>query len=92
VLYRRNYYDSKFILSFKKSPFLALIKFKPTFFTGSLAVCLSTPVHGEAGNWGVEEIPLDEPGQFGSKVQILTQNFRPPEFRCAKRYKKCQYG
>ena len=39
--------------SFKKSPLLAKIKFEPTFLTGSLAVCLSAPVQGEAGGRGV---------------------------------------
>jgi len=37
----------------KKSPLLAFIKFEPTFLTGSLAVCLSAPVQGEAGGRGV---------------------------------------
>jgi hypothetical protein len=37
----------------KKSPLLAFIKFEPTFLTGSLAVCLSVPVQGEAGGRGV---------------------------------------
>jgi len=36
-----------------KSPLLAFIKFEPTFLTGSLAVCLSAPVQGEAGGRGV---------------------------------------
>ena len=33
----------------KKSPLLAFIKSESTFLTGSLAVCLSAPVQGEAG-------------------------------------------
>jgi len=37
----------------KKSPLLAVIKFEPTFLTGSLAVCLSAPVQGQAGGRGV---------------------------------------
>jgi hypothetical protein len=37
----------------KKSPLLAFIKFESTFLTGSLAVCLSAPVQGEAGGRGV---------------------------------------
>ena len=36
-----------------KSPLLAFIKFEPTFLTGSLAVCLSAPVQGEAGGRGI---------------------------------------
>ena len=36
----------------KKSPLLAFIKFESTFLTGSLAVCLSAPVQGEAGGRG----------------------------------------
>jgi hypothetical protein len=44
---------AKLFTSFKKSPLLAFIKFEPTFLTGSLAVCLSTPVQGEAGGRGV---------------------------------------
>ena len=47
------------INSEKKSPLLAFIKFEPTFLTGSLAVCLSSPVpayssgrQGEAGGRG----------------------------------------
>ena len=42
-----------FFNSEKKSPLLAFIKFEPTFLTGSLAVCLSAPVQGEAGGRGV---------------------------------------
>jgi hypothetical protein len=41
------------LIFFKKSPLLAFIKFEPTFLTGSLAVCLSAPVQGEAGGRGV---------------------------------------
>src|SRR3989338_7133034 len=41
-----------FLVFFKKSPLLAFIKFEPTFLRGSLAVCLSAPVHGEAGGRG----------------------------------------
>jgi hypothetical protein len=44
---------AKFLKYFKKSPLLAFIKFEPTFLTGSLAVCLSAPVQGEAGGRGV---------------------------------------
>jgi len=44
---------SKNFDSVKKSPLLAFIKFEPTFLTGSLAVCLSAPVQGEAGGRGV---------------------------------------
>ena len=40
---------TNFLILFKKSPLLAFIKFEPTFLTGSLAVCLSAPVQGEAG-------------------------------------------
>jgi hypothetical protein len=44
---------SRILILFKKSPLLAFIKFEPTFSTGSLAVCLSAPVQGEAGGRGV---------------------------------------
>src|SRR3989344_3649925 len=44
---------TNFLIFFKKSPLLAFIKFEPTFLTGSLAVCLSAPVQGEAGGRGV---------------------------------------
>jgi hypothetical protein len=44
---------TNFLILFKKSPLLAFIKFEPTFLTGSLAVCLSAPVQGEAGGRGV---------------------------------------
>ena len=37
----------------QKSPLLAFIKSEPTFLTGSLAVCPSAPVQGEAGGRGV---------------------------------------
>nr|KKS46936.1 MAG: hypothetical protein UV11_C0022G0012 [Candidatus Giovannonibacteria bacterium GW2011_GWF2_42_19] len=37
----------------QKSPLLAFIKFESRFLTGSLAVCLSAPVQGEAGGRGV---------------------------------------
>jgi len=40
---------TNFLIFFKKSPLLAFIKFEPIFLTGSLAVCLSAPVQGEAG-------------------------------------------
>ena len=43
---------AKLLKYFKKSPLLAFIKFEPTFFTGSLAVCLSAPVQGEGGGQG----------------------------------------
>src|SRR3989338_927984 len=36
----------------KKSPLLAFIKSEPIFLTGSLVVCLSAPVQGEAGGRG----------------------------------------
>jgi len=42
-----------FLVFFKKSPLLAFIKFEPTFLRGSLAVCLSAPIQGEAGGRGV---------------------------------------
>ncbi len=44
---------TNFLIFFKKSPLLAFIKSEPTFLTGSLAVCLSAPVQGEAGGRGV---------------------------------------
>src|SRR3989344_4152017 len=44
---------TNFLILFKKSPLLAFIKLEPTFLTGSLAVCLSAPVQGEAGGRGV---------------------------------------
>jgi len=44
---------TNFLILFKKSPLLAFIKFEPTFLTGSLAVCLSAPVQGEAGGRGI---------------------------------------
>src|SRR3989344_3741957 len=43
---------AKLLKYFKKSPLLAFIKSEPTFLTGSLAVCLSAPVQGEAGGRG----------------------------------------
>ena len=36
----------------QKSPLLAFIKFESRFLTGSLAVCLSAPVQGEASGRG----------------------------------------
>jgi len=44
---------TNFLIFFKKSPLLAFITFEPRFLTGSLAVCLSAPVQGEAGGRGV---------------------------------------
>src|SRR3990167_4148928 len=44
---------TNFLIFFKKSPLLAFIKFESRFLTGSLAVCLSAPVQGEAGGRGV---------------------------------------
>ncbi len=60
-----------------KSPLLAFIKFGPTFLTGSLAVCLSAPVQGEAGVRGVwGGIPPAEPREFRSDIFKQT----PPSF------------
>ena len=58
----------------KKSPLLAFIKFKPTFLTGSLAVCLSAPVQGEAGGRGVwGEF---RPSSPASSVRIFSNRHR----------------
>ncbi len=57
-----------------KSPLLAFIKFEPTFLTGSLAVCLSAPVQGEAGGrgvWGEFRPPSPE-----SSVRIFSNRHR----------------
>ncbi len=60
--------------SVKKSPLLAFIKFEPTFLTGSLAVCLSAPIQGEAGGrgvWGEFRPPSPE-----SSVRIFSNRHR----------------
>jgi hypothetical protein len=65
---------SKILILFKKSPLLAFIKFEPTFLTGSLAVCLSAPVQGEAGGrgvWGEFRPPSPE-----SSVRIFSNRHR----------------
>jgi hypothetical protein len=52
-----------------KSPLLTFIKFEPAFLTGSLAVCLSAPVQGEAGGRGCGGgIPPAEPREFRSDI------------------------
>jgi len=75
---------AKLFLSFKKSPLLAFIKFEPTFLIGSLAVCLSAPVQGEAGGRGVwgEFRPPTCPPKFqrrrgpASSVRIFSNRHR----------------
>src|SRR3990167_9541512 len=68
---------AKFLFYFnseKKNPLLAFIKFEPTFLTGSLAVCLSAPVQGEAGGrgvWGEFRPPRPE-----SSVRIFSNRHR----------------
>jgi len=65
---------SRILILFKKSPLLAFIKFEPTFLTGSLAVCLSAPVQGEAGGrggWGEFRPPSPE-----SSVRIFSNRHR----------------
>ena len=65
---------TNFLILFKKSPLLAFIKFEPTFLTGSLAVCLSAPVQGEAGGrgvWGEFRPPSPE-----SSVRIFSNRHR----------------
>ena len=60
---------AKLFLSFKKSPLLAFIKFESAFLTGSLAVCLSAPVQGEAGGRGGIPVP--------SKFSVVEARFSP---------------
>jgi len=54
---------------------LAFIKFEPTFLTGSLAVCLSAPVQGEAGGRGVWSLPFRPPSP-ASSVRIFSNTHR----------------
>ena len=65
-----------FLNSEKKSPLLAFIKSEPIFLTGSLAICLSAPVQGEAGGKGVWE-EFRPPYKFWAKsVRIFSNAHR----------------
>jgi hypothetical protein len=64
-----------FLILFKKSPLLAFIKFEPTFLIGSLAVCLSAPIQGEAGGRGVWGGEFRRPSPANS-VRIFSNRHR----------------
>jgi len=81
-----------FLVFFKKSPLLAFIKFEPTFLRGSLAVCLSAPIQGEAGGRGVwgelarpsSTLRVSDPNglrglasRFSGKFQAVLNSVRP---------------
>ena len=87
---------SVFLSYFKKSPLLAFIKFEPTFLTGSLAVCLSAPVQGEAegGCGGNSASPEPKRSPAALLVQSRTQQksflFLLEEKNLRAQNKKCE--
>src|SRR3989338_6583619 len=68
---------TNFLIFFKKSPLLAFITFEPRFLTGSLAVCLSAPVQGEAGGRG--GLGGFRPPSPASSVRIFSNRHRQLE-------------
>jgi len=62
-----------------KSPFLAKIKFEPTFFQVLWRFAFSLPLSGEAGGRGVRSLPFRPPSPLMKSVRIFSNTYRQLE-------------